>query len=128
RIGDLFATTVASRASLLNAKETLLHTHRPRTTTCVACLGRGAWLGTAAVARIAIFPAGNADFGIEPLSSLLQGNFQRILEISAAIDLRATAAATAAGPAEYLAKNVAKGIGETTAHACAAHARGIGVN
>src|SRR5690606_19898898 len=94
RIGDLLTAAVAGRAGLLDAEKALLHPHRTRTTAGVAGLGRRAGFCAAAVAGIAIFPAGHADFGVKALSGLLQRDFQRVFEVGATVYLRSTATAT----------------------------------
>ena len=91
-------------------------------------LGEGASLGAGAVAGVAIFPAGDADFGVEAGSGLLQRDFQRVLEVGTAIDLRTAAATAATGAAEDFAEDVAECVGETAAHARAAHAGGVRVH
>ena len=60
------------------------------------------------------------------MSGLLQRDFQRVLQVGAAVHLRAAAAA--ARTAEYFAEDVAEGIGKSAAHARAAHAGGIGID
>src|SRR5690606_14059077 len=126
RVGDFLARPVAGGAGLLHAEKALLHAYRARAAACAARLGRRAGFGAAAVAGIAVFPAGHADFGVETMSGLLQRDFQRVLQIGAAVHLRAAAAA--ARTAEYFAEDVAEGIGKSAAHARAAHARGIGID
>src|SRR5690606_25726694 len=126
RIGDFLAAAVAGRAGLLHAEEALLHAHRAGTAAGAAGLGRGAGLGAAAVAGFALFPARHADLGVEAVGGLLQGDFQRILEIGAAVHLRAAATAPRGG-AEDLAEDVAERVGEAAPHATA-HAGGVRVD
>ncbi|MCY1368905.1 hypothetical protein D9M69_559170 [compost metagenome] len=78
------------------------------------------------MAGVAVFPARHADLGVETGRSLLQRDLQRVLQIGAAVDLRAAATAATAA-AEDFAEDVAEGIGETAAHA-AAHAGGVGIH
>src|SRR5690606_32908897 len=92
-------------------------------------LGRRAGFCAAAVAGIAIFPAGHADFGVKALSGLLQRDFQRVFEVGATVYLRSTATATAAGgAAKNLAENVAERISKAAAHTGATHARRVRID
>src|SRR5690606_34010306 len=124
-VGNFLARTVAGRAVLLDAEEALLHAHDARAITGVTGAGARAGLGAAAMADIAGLPARHADLGVETVGRLLQRDVQCVLEIGSAIHLRP--APSAAGTKD-LAKDVAKGVRETTgaAHACA-HPR-IGID
>src|SRR5690606_36095797 len=70
-IGDLLAGAMASRAGLLDAEETLLHTHGAVAAAGMARARRRAGLGARPVAGLAGFPTGDADLGIEAVGRLL---------------------------------------------------------
>ena len=86
-------------------------------------LGGGTRLGTAALAYLAVFPARHADFSIKTVSRLLKGDFHRIFEVGATIDLRATA--TASRATKYFTKYVTKRIAKP---GTASHASSVGIN
>src|SRR5450830_980352 len=115
RIGDDLAAAMAFRASLLDAEETLLHAHLAVAAARTASGRRGAWLGAAAVASIALVPARYADGGVEAVSSLLQRNFQVIAQVSATVHLWTRIAAASTATAKDVAKDIAKAVGKTAA-------------
>src|SRR5690606_6878755 len=122
-IGDFLARAVAGRAGLLHTEKALLHAHRPAAAAGVAGARRGAGLGARAVAGLAGFPAGDADFRVETIGGLLEADLEVVLEVCAPVDLRPAAAA--APGAEDLAEDVAEGVGKATgaAHAGAGRIR-----
>jgi Fe-S oxidoreductase len=82
-------------------------------------------INTRALAHFAVFPTWHANFSIKTVSRLLEGNVHRVLEVSATIDLRATAATASPCATKDLAKNITKRI----AKACATcSACSVGVN
>src|SRR5690606_27503331 len=102
--------------SLLDAEKTLLHPHRTRAAAGVAGFGLGAGFRAATVAGIAVVPARNTDFSVEPGGGLFQRNFESVLEIGAAIHLR-TAGPAPAAATEYFAENIPESVSES---ACSA--------
>ena len=67
------------------------------------------------MACIALVPRRHAYRGVKAVSRLLECDVEVVAQISAAVDLRATALPTAATTTKDVAKNVTKGIRETTA-------------
>src|SRR5690606_32750467 len=120
------AGAMASGTRLLNAEKPLLHAHRPAAVAGMASLRVRTRFGAAAMADIAGLPTGNPDFGVEAVGCLLKADVQGVLEIGAAIDLRASATPAPTGAAKDLAENIAKSVGKARAAHATAHTR-IGI-
>ena len=116
------------RAGLLHAEKALAHLHLPTALAGATGFGRGAGLGTAAVAGVAFVEAGNANLGIFARRRFFQRDVHGIAEVVAAKHL--ATALLAPGLAKNIAKDVAKGIGKAgaTSTAKAATAAHIGVD
>src|SRR5690606_26998999 len=108
-IRNFLAATVTGRAGLLHAENALLHAHCATALAGTAGLCRGTGLGTRTRAGFAVFPAGYANFSIKTGCCLLQADIQRIAQVRATVNLRATAATSAAAIKDF-AKNIAKGV------------------
>ena len=118
RLGYHLAGTVALRAGLLDAEESLLHAHLAMTGTGGASGRLGTRLGTAAVTDFATVPRWHADRRVETVRRLLERDVEVVAQVGTTIDLwsgtAATAPAAARGIAEDVAKDVAERIRKTT--------------
>ncbi len=127
RLGDDLAGAAAVRAGLLHAEETLAHLHRAGAVAGGAGLHLRARLGAAALAGLAVVPAGDADLRVLAAGGLLQRDLHRIAQVAATVHLAPAAGAAAALLAEHVAKDVAKRLGKAAkafrARATAAHVR-----
>src|SRR5450830_1781572 len=101
-VGDDLAAAMAFRAGLLDAEETLLHAHLAVATAGTAGGWRGARLGAAAVARVALVPARHADGRVEAVRSLLQCNFQVVAQVGATVHLWTGIAAASTSTANHV--------------------------
>jgi hypothetical protein len=111
-VGDDPAAAVATRTSLLDGEETLLHAHLAMATAGRAGYRLGARLGAGTVAMLALGQDGNADLGFGAARGLFQADFQVVTEIGAPVDMGAAPAAAAS--AEHVAEDVREGVGEVT--------------
>src|SRR5699024_10758218 len=112
-LGNHLARAATGRAGLLDAEETLLHAYLAVAAAGAASLRRGARLGAGAMTGVALIPRGHANGGIETLGRLLQRDFQVVAQVGAAIDLRPAPPSSPGSRAKDIAKNVAKGVGES---------------
>src|SRR5574337_25041 len=120
-LGNDLARAAAMRTGLLHAEKALAHLHRTCAVTGAAGLGAGAGLGTAAMAGVAAFPARDADLRLLAFGRFLQRNVHGIGQVVAAIDLAATACASAPA-AEHVTEDVAEGLGKAAEALGATHA------
>src|SRR5699024_7866341 len=81
---DLLASAMASRASLLNAKEPLLHAYLPHASTSRTRHRLRAIFGARALAGVTIIPARHANSFCGTTHCLLKGDFHGVTQISAA--------------------------------------------
>ena len=96
---------------MLNLKKTLLHADLTRTTTAPAGNRAGTGFGTAAITGVAVLQSWNANFLGRAAHRFFKGNLHGVAQIRATLGtLLATAPA-----AEYIPKDVAENITETTA-------------
>jgi len=123
-VGDEASGAVAFRTGLLNREEALLQPDLTAAGAGRAGLGRGAGLGTGALAGLAGFHGRDANLGFGAERCLLKRNFEVVAQVGAAIDAGASAA-TATAAAEDLVEDAAEGVAKTAATATAHASLGI---
>ena len=103
---------MASGASLLDRKKSLLHTYLAVTAAHGACRWRGACFRARSATGRAGFHRWNADFGFIPAGGVFQADVDVVAQVGATIDVSALSAPRCA--AENITKNIGERISEIT--------------
>jgi hypothetical protein len=110
-VSDEAAGAVTFRAGLLNREEPLLQANLTAALAGRAGLRLRTGLGTAAMAGVANLHRRNANLGFRAEGRLLEGDFEVVAQIGAAVDIGTPA--TASTTTEDLVKDAAEGVGES---------------
>src|SRR5450830_647490 len=109
RVRDDLALAMAARAGLLHREEALLHADLTDPATGRASDRRGAFLGTGAVARLAVDQCRNTDIHGRATHRFFQVQLQGVTQVAAALG---AATGTAATTTKEVTEDIAKDIGE----------------